>query len=563
MKASGRQQQTRQRRMFPFKQMLLMSCLGCCMMMTMQFGMATAADAKTHIEPKTGIQFPEKMKGMKLNKLGVRTKGPLKVYAVGMYGQSVFVLKMKMSASGEKISGALADALKPRCGEEASCKEKIDQFKNLILKGLPSKRSSGGAVKGTTLLFDTRGGKITVSINDKTIGNIPSKPLAKAFAGIYTDKNAVCVLHSVNAAAAAAASDEKFPFDLDLDDPITIGTLVVGVVTVLYFFVYLVRGGKNSEPQGIVVSELNVYPIKSCAAHRVQTAVATELGFQGDRIATVTDSQGICCTARNPDHAKLFKITPTYNASTQELLLGVHDRSILASIHVDTTKSASAAKVKHNVAPGYLSLQDYGDAVSAWLTKETGITGARLTVIGPSYKRNVLVNPEQGDAVPTGKTHVSLADEAPFLLTNEKSLVDLNRRLKARNQEAVDMRRFRPSIVVKGASVTAWEEDSWKKIRIGPRLEFFVWQRCGRCIMTTIDPDSLDRCGEPLATLSTFRERSHGMRNFGMHMVPDPSTFSKNPEENIISEHDNVHVIEYDADRRQEWEAFIVSNPNT
>jgi uncharacterized protein len=592
MSSAGRHQQAaalpQRMRIRPLVMMVMLTSLVCgMMMMMMQFGVVAAAATTTTtknshevVEPKTGIVFPDRYKRNKLHKLGVRSKGPLKVYAVGLYGNGMFVLKMKMSVSAEKISGALADALKPRClqqrkadeakhssrssdqGHESFCQERVNSFKNLILKGLPGKR--GGATTGTTLAFDTSGGKISLFINDKSIGSISSTQLARAFAAIYTDKNAVCVLHPIGASSSTMTSD----FSLDLDDPITIATLVVGVATLLYALYYLVQRGKNAEPQGIVVSELNVYPIKSCAEHRVQTAVATELGFQGDRIAMVTDAQGVCCTARNPLHAKLFKLTPTYNGTTQELLIGVANRSILASIQVDTTKSQPFAKVKHNEAPGYLSLQDYGNAASAWLTKETGIDGARLTGIGPSYKRSVLFNPAQGDPVPTisnnknYNTPVSLADEAPFLLTNEKSLVDLNRRLKARNQAAVDMRRFRPNIVIKGSAVQAWEEDSWKKIRIGERLEFFVWQRCGRCTMTTIDRDSLDRCGEPLATLSTFRERSHGMRNFGMHLIPDPATFSKdNPQDNVISEHDIVQLIEYDADRRREWEAFVRSNP--
>jgi len=109
----------------------------------------------------------------------------------------------------------------------------------------------------------------------------------------------------------------------------------------------------------------------------------------------------------------------------------------------------------------------------------------------------------------------------------------------------VDMRRFRPNIVVEG--LRPWEEDTWKRIRIG-QVDFFVWQRCGRCAMTTIDRDSLKRCGEPLSTLSTFRERANGQRNFGMHLVPVDPTVKV-----AISASDKVVVVQYDQDRRAEW----------
>ena len=89
----------------------------------------------------------------------------------------------------------------------------------------------------------------------------------------------------------------------------------------------------------------------------------------------------------------------------------------------------------------------------------------------------------------------------------------MNKRLKYAGKDQIDMRRFRQNIVLEG--LKPWEEDSLKRIKINS-TEFHVWQRCGRCIMTTIDRDTLKRCGEPLNTLSTFRERDNGMRNFGM-----------------------------------------------
>lgn len=42
--------------------------------------------------------------------------------------------------------------------------------------------------------------------------------------------------------------------------------------------------------------------------------------------------------------------------------------------------------------------------------------------------------------------------------------------------------------------------------------------------MITIDRETLKRGKEPLATLSEFRERSHGQRNFGMHLIAVPET---------------------------------------
>jgi hypothetical protein len=138
-------------------------------------------------EPKTGLDFPAKYLGSALSKLGVRTKGPIKVYAVGQYGET-FLLKMNMQVGAEKMASALSDALKPRCSD----KECIEKFKTMMMDGLPK-----GCGKGMNLAFATKGGKVAMIVNNKAIGNVASKPLAKAFIGIYCDSKAVCKLNSV------------------------------------------------------------------------------------------------------------------------------------------------------------------------------------------------------------------------------------------------------------------------------------------------------------------------------------------------------------------------------
>ena len=111
--------------------------------------------------------------------------------------------------------------------------------------------------------------------------------------------------------------------------------------------------------------------------------------------------------------------------------------------------------------------------------------------------------------------HHYFADECPILLTNTASLDHLNDKLS----HVIDMRRFRPNIVIEGAG--AFDEDTWKRIRIGD-CEFDVVQKCKRCVMVTIDPDSgkKDPEQEPLRTLATFRKHPKGGVAFGMHLIP-------------------------------------------
>jgi uncharacterized protein YcbX len=106
---------------------------------------------------------------------------------------------------------------------------------------------------------------------------------------------------------------------------------------------------------------------------------------------------------------------------------------------------------------------------------------------------------------------VGFADGYPVLIASEESLDDLNNRL----EQPLPMNRFRPNLVLKGAS--AFAEDSWKTIRVGD-ITFDIVKPCARCVITTIDQKSGEKGSEPLKTMASFRlVRNKAM--FGMNAV--------------------------------------------
>ena len=103
----------------------------------------------------------------------------------------------------------------------------------------------------------------------------------------------------------------------------------------------------------------------------------------------------------------------------------------------------------------------------------------------------------------------------PYLLANEASLRDLQQRCPA----SVSIEQFRPNLVVTGAA--AWDEDSWKVIRIG-EVVFDVAKPCSRCIFTTVSPERGQKhpSGEPLETLKRFRTaQDNGDVDFGQNLI--------------------------------------------
>ena len=78
------------------------------------------------------------------------------------------------------------------------------------------------------------------------------------------------------------------------------------------------------------------------------------------------------------------------------------------------------------------------------------------------------------------------------------------------------MNRFRPNLVVRGCEPFA--EDTWSRIRIGD-TEMAVVKPCARCVVTTIDKETLEKGKEPLKTLASYR-RQNGGAMFGQNIIP-------------------------------------------
>jgi hypothetical protein len=126
---------------------------------------------------------------------------------------------------------------------------------------------------------------------------------------------------------------------------------------------------------------------------------------------------------------------------------------------------------------------------------------------------------------------MSLADDGPLLLTNTASLERLNEWISHHAAdrgetppEPLTMRRFRPNVVVSPerqdevTAATAFVEERWHAVRIG-QVDYRVGELCDRCVMTTIDPESLLRGKEPIRTLAR-RHSWDGKTWFGVRLIP-------------------------------------------
>ena len=150
---------------------------------------------------------------------------------------------------------------------------------------------------------------------------------------------------------------------------------------------------------------------------------------------------------------------------------------------------------------------DQGEAISKWLTEYIG-KECHLIIMSPDFKRSV-----QEKYKTKGDEIVGFADGFPFLLISEESLNELNSKL----EEKIPMNRFRPNIVISGG--TSFQEDTWKKIKIGDVVFRFA-KPCARCEITTIDQATGEKGIEPLETLGSYRTKPKGIM-FGQNLIQE------------------------------------------
>ncbi|MDU3160491.1 MAG: MOSC domain-containing protein, partial [Hafnia alvei] len=247
----------------------------------------------------------------------------------------------------------------------------------------------------------------------------------------------------------------------------------------------------------VTLTRLFIHPVKSMRGIGLTHALADISGLAFDRIFMITEPDGTFITARQFPQMVRFTPSPFHDG----LHLTAPDGSSALVRFADFAPQDAPTEVWGNHFTARIAPAAINQWLSGFFSREV-----QLRWVGPQLTRRV-------------KRHVdvplSFADGYPYLLANEASLRDLQQRCPA----SVKMEQFRPNIVVSGAG--AWEEDTWKVIRIGDVI-FDVAKPCSRCIFTTVSPEKGQKhpSGEPLATLQTFRTAvDNGDVDFGQNLI--------------------------------------------
>jgi uncharacterized protein YcbX len=263
-------------------------------------------------------------------------------------------------------------------------------------------------------------------------------------------------------------------------------------------------GGTAGAAGPVTLTAIHRYPVKSCGGEALSSVPVEPWGLSGDRRWMLVDATGQTVTAREVPELLLV----TASTTEEGLLVTSSDGDLLP---VSRPEGGELADVQ--VFDDRLQAAVAPTEAAAWFSRVAG-RELRLVYLDDPHRRPVSPDHSRpGDVV-------SFADGFPLLLAAEESLAALNDWI-AEGPRADDgpllMNRFRPNLVVSGAP--AWEEDSWRRVRIGD-VTFRAVKACDRCVMTMIDPATAKKSKEPLFTLAKHRQWDHKTW-FAVNLIPD------------------------------------------
>lgn len=245
------------------------------------------------------------------------------------------------------------------------------------------------------------------------------------------------------------------------------------------------------------VEQLYYYPVKSLHGVALDAMTLDAFGPAGDRRWMIVDEEGRFVTQR--EQSRLAQVNAALTSSGLEIgIPGSEPERVFAG------EETRRVLVWRDWVKAQIAAPGPSEKLSEWLGTPVSL------VYMPESTLRAVDNKYVSD-----ERRVSFADGFPFLVTHVASLNMLSERIG----QSVDMRRFRPNIVVSGGE--PFDEDRWASLSKGG-LRLRLVKPCTRCVMTTVHPDEGVRSSDlqPLRELGRFRRTEKGVV-FGMNAVHD------------------------------------------
>jgi len=244
----------------------------------------------------------------------------------------------------------------------------------------------------------------------------------------------------------------------------------------------------------IQVSQIFIYPIKSLGGIELKQSLVTQRGLQYDRRYMLVDENGMFLTQRTFHKMALFKLSLVDDG----FVVSYENQNIKVPFSI--TGNIQKVTIWDDVVDAVVASDELNDWFSLHLNQKVKLVYLQNQSVRP-------VNPKYAN----NNEQVSFADGYPLMMISEASLSLLNSKLK----KPIGMDRFRPNLVLSAAEPHL--EDELRNFKIGTAL-FKVAKPCARCVVTTINQQTLQTGKEPLATLAKYRRVGDNV-NFGANVI--------------------------------------------
>lgn len=266
----------------------------------------------------------------------------------------------------------------------------------------------------------------------------------------------------------------------------------------------------STSPLQAVISQLIIYPVKSCAPVLLKRALLTDQGLDLDRAWMVVDERGQFLSQRQ--YPRLALVQPQLRLS--DLVLRAPG---MLALHLSLDGVEQAMKV--SLWDEAIDAWDMGELAAQWFSDFLGCR-ARLVRFDPQFERPSERRWTGGQTVLN-----PFSDGFPLMLLSQPSVDGLNERLHAAGP--VDILRFRPNIVLSAGDAQAWgahDEDRADELHIETGqglIRLKSAKPCTRCEMVEVDPQTAQTGSAVLPALRAYRRdaRVNGAITFGVNLM--------------------------------------------
>ena len=245
------------------------------------------------------------------------------------------------------------------------------------------------------------------------------------------------------------------------------------------------------------VSELFIYPIKSLGGIALQTAEITDRGLKHDRRWMLIDNNNRFLSQREFAQMALMKVT-------------LEDDGLLVTYQPDGSTLKIPFSPQTDTEVDVVIWDDTCKALLAcpeadkWFSDHLNFN-CRLVYMPDHCIREV------DSLYAKHKEVTSFSDGYPFLIIGQSSLDDLNSRLA----DKITIDRFRPNIVFTGGA--PYQEDEMFQFSIN-NVVFYGVKRCARCVVITIDQQTIIKNPAPTRALASYRFQNNKIY-FGQNLL--------------------------------------------